>query len=122
LITGFVAYSLYQGSKPAKMVFENQTLSISGMYSQTISVLEFKNITLIDSLPQIRLRSNGSAVGNQLKGYFLLQDIGQSTLYLDKSKAPFIYIETAAQKIFLNLATSEQTLKLYEALRIAGSP
>lgn len=122
LIIGFVAFALYQGAKPAAMVYENQSLTISGLYGQSVPAADIKNITLLETLPVIQRRTNGSAVGNQLRGHFQLQDVGQAVLYLDQSKPPFIFFETPAGKIYLNMATPDQTRQLFDAIRTTVSP
>lgn len=118
-LTGFVGFMLFRGSQAPAITFANSTLAISGLYGQQIPVTDLKTVQLIDTLPKVLSRTNGSAIGDQLGGHFTLEGIGAAMLYLNRSKPPFIVIETASQKVYLNLATPDETRALYAALQAA---
>ena len=115
-ILGFVGFMVYQGVQPTSITFENDVLTIAGSYGQTIPRAEIKQVGLIEVLPEIQRRTNGSAVGDHLRGHFQLKDIGPAMLFLDRSQALFIRIETGSLTIYFNLATAEQTRQLFTAL------
>jgi len=117
IILGFVGYMVYQGMKPTTIVIEQDELKISGPYGQLVSLADIIEIQLIDTLPDIQLRTNGSAIGSVLQGHFKLAEVGQAMLYLDRNLPPFIYLETSSQKIYFNLATAEQTRQLFGELQ-----
>jgi len=117
LILGFAGYMIAQGMKPASITWENDTLTIAGSYGLAIPRAEIKRADLIDALPEIQRRTNGSAVGDRLRGHFQLKDIGAVLLFVDRSKPPFLMIETNTARIYLNLETPEKTRQLFAELK-----
>lgn len=116
LVPGFVGVLLYQGMQPVTATFDKDSLTIDGSYGQTVLFTDMKAIQLIETMPEIQLRTNGASIGNICRGHFRLAEVGTAMLYLDTSQALFIYIETSQQKIYLNLATIEETRQLYNEL------
>ncbi len=112
-----VAVVLILSAKPATYTIENSVLNISGMYGQKIQLDDIKSIELRETLPEIIMRTNGSALGTKLKGNFKLSEIGKAKLFLDKSKPPFIYVETGTGIIIFNTNDSSQTKEFYEELK-----
>jgi len=114
-----VGLLLSSSSKPAEYAFENGVLNISGLYGQKIAVSEITALEIKDTIPEVLLRTNGSALGTMLKGNFKLQDIGQAKLFIDTSKPPFIFIKTNSATIILNCQDSDKTKALYNELKTA---
>ncbi|WP_010680968.1 hypothetical protein [Acetivibrio cellulolyticus] len=46
----------------------------------------------------------------------MLDEVGSAKLFVDDSKAPFIFIETNSEFIILNVENSDQTKELYKDL------
>ena len=116
LIIAGVGALFYYSNKPAEYILQNGTLNISGLYGQKIEVNTINNLDLKESIPEIQYKSNGSALGNMLKGYFILEDMGKAKLFIDSSKPPFIYLETDSNIYILNSDSREKTIELYEKL------
>ncbi len=112
-LVGFVGFLVFRSAQPGVLAVTDGTLNISGMYGQQIPVSEMQKVELIDTLPRIERRTNGSAVGSRLRGHFTMEGIGAVMLYLDKSQPPFIHIEAGTRKVYLNAATPEATRQLY---------
>jgi len=119
LLAGGIAYLFQTGTQPIAVTFENGALTISGLYGQTVPVSEITALQTVDALPAVEARTNGSAMGDSLSGHFRLAGVGAAMLYVDQGKPPFLYLETATQKIYLNLATPAETQALYEAISIS---
>ena len=119
LMFSFVGYSIYQGFQPSSIAISGQSLIISGSYSQSIPIQDIRRIELIETLPAIELRTNGSAIGSRLRGHFRVANIGPALLYLDAKKPPFIAVDTAKQHVYLNLDEPGQTRELYSQLEQA---
>jgi len=119
VILSFVSYMVIQGFQPSAVTFDQTTLTISGSYGQSISLQDIQSLELLEQLPVIELRTNGSAIGERLRGHFRLRDVGQVMLYLKVGVPPYIVIKTAAQPIYLNLETAEQTQDLYNQIDTA---
>ena len=115
-VFGFVGSMLIKEMQPISVSLEQNSLRIVGSYGQEILYTNIQEIQIIDTLPEIQRRTNGSAAGTVLRGHFLLSEVGQAMLYLDREKPPFIYLATLEQKIYLNAASSELTRELFDSL------
>lgn len=118
-LVGFVGFMISRGVQTPAAVFAEGTLTVSGLYGQRIPVASMQKVELIETLPKVLRRTNGSAVGSKLNGYFTMEGIGAVTLHLDRSQPPFIYIETAERRTYLNQATPEATRQLFEQIGAA---
>jgi len=118
-VLGFVATRISKDMQPMTAHIEQNSLVIDGSYGQTILISDLQEIQLIDTLPVIERRTNGSATGDMLRGYFQLSQVGTALLYLDRENPPFILLTTKVDKIYLNLETAEQTRELFDALHAA---
>jgi hypothetical protein len=116
LVASLTGYLLYRGSQPPDIRIDSGNLAISGLYGQRIARTDIEDIQLLDTLPHIEMRTNGSAVGDQLVGHFRLTNVGAAVLYVNRSKPPFIYLQTANQKIYFNLATPDLTREFFNLL------
>lgn len=112
-----ISILLFKSSQQAEYNIRDGQLDISGMYGQEIKIDNIKSLKMLDSIPEIIFKTNGSALGNKYKGYFNLKGISNATLYIDTSKPPFIYIEKDSGAIvILNCKDAEETRKLFEQL------
>lgn len=111
-----VSIMLYFSLQQTTITLVDDTLSFSGMYGEDIQRSSIEEIYLLDELPAIKARTNGSAVGAQLKGHFKLKDNTKVKLFVDKSKPPFIAIHTRDQQMIFNLDTADATHAMYEQL------
>jgi hypothetical protein len=116
VLLGFVGSMLFKDMQPITVSLEPDSLRIDGSYGQEILYTDILEIQIIDALPEIQRRTNGSAAGTVLRGHFLLSQVGQAMLYLDREKPPFIYLATSEQKIYLHAATPELTRDLFDSL------
>ena len=117
VLLGFIGSSIMKDMQPIAISLDQDSLTIPGSYGQTIPVADIQEIQLVEGLPEILRRTNGSAVGYVLRGNFLMAGVGPVKLYLDREKPPFIYLVTSNQKIFLNDTTPELTRALFETLK-----
>jgi hypothetical protein len=116
ITTAGVGVLMYFSAKPTEYVLQNGILKISGMYGGEIPVDEINSMELKDTLPQILLRTNGSALGTKLKGHFKLKDVSDAKLFIDTSKPPFIFLKINSKLIILNCDDSLKTEELYKNL------
>ncbi|MGI6685320.1 MAG: DUF3784 domain-containing protein [Bacillota bacterium] len=116
-----VGVLLYYSNQPAQFGLENGMLRIKGIYGEKIPLAEIGELYLKDTLPQIRSRNNGSSIGSMKKGHFKLESLGNTKLFVDTSKPPFIYIRRNGKLVILNCGESSETEKLYqELLKLKG--
>ncbi len=112
---GFSGYILLQGSLESTYYIneENSQLEITGgFYSKTIDLDMNTQINIVSPKEIIR-RTNGSAVGDTLKGSFTIE--GDLSVYLNLSDKTTDWIEivNGDDYFYLNLKTNESTQNLY---------
>lgn len=117
LVFSGVGILLYQSNLPITYIVNNDALQITGMYGETIKVKDILDISITESLPEITLRTNGSAIGSKLKGYFNVTGYEDTKLFVDTKIPPFIIIKTENSSIIFNCDDRTKTENLYEQLK-----
>jgi len=116
LVAGLGIYSLIGGSRSLTVEVDDSTVTIKGMYGLTINRSEITRVLLLETLPKIRSRTNGMALGSFLKGHFTMDTYGSVRLYIEAQRPPFVLIEWSGKPVIFNLNTAEETRALYERL------
>lgn len=121
IVTVGVLVLLLVGLKNDRLTIDADHLKISGMYSVNMPVEEIESVTLLDTLPEIRLKTNGFATGPIKKGYFILKNRGTAKLILNSPDGPFILITPKNdQPIYYSLNASENEA-IYQKIQAAIS-
>lgn len=111
-----VAVILYFSLQPTGVMVTENEIEIAGMYGDTYEFASMEQVTLLEELPEIALRTNGSAVGSKLKGHFKFENGDKAKLFVDKSNPPFIQFVDEGKTVIFNLSTEAETRALYEKL------
>ncbi len=114
----FVAVVMFFSSQATKVTFLEEGLQIHGMYGQVYDWELIEEVRVIESLPEIERRTNGSAVGSHLKGHFRTTEHGAVKLFVDTKRPPFIHLESNGSITIFNLGNAEETEKTYEEILI----
>ncbi|MGI6748876.1 MAG: hypothetical protein ACOX4V_11705 [Anaerovoracaceae bacterium] len=72
---------------------------------------------MMEKLPTIEMRTNGSALGSNLKGHFRTTEFGSVKLYVNAQNPPFIYLETNDEVIIFNMKNEIETKEIFEKLQ-----
>ena len=112
----FAAVSLALSFRPTKITVEEEHVKISGMYGREIPIADIVSVELLDEMPPIAMRTNGSDTGNQAKGHFRFSN-GESCMLFIHKKAPYIQLRTTKDLYYLNLSDKEKTVELFETLK-----
>ena len=112
----FAAVSLALSFRPTRITVGEETIKISGMYGREIPVTDIVSVDLLDEMPPIAMRTNGSDTGNQAKGHFKFKNGEKCMLFIHK-KAPYIQLRTTDNLYYLNLSDKEKTVELYETIK-----
>ncbi len=118
-VTLFVSFALFRSSTPSPISIEGDMLIIEGIYGTSTPLEQIESVELLESLPKIGARVNGSDTGSSLKGNFRIKDkeMGVCLLYLKPRSAPYVYVKRAeGRDIIFNTPDSLTTKELYEAL------
>lgn len=116
LAAGLGIYSLIDGSRSLSVDVNDSTVTIKGLYGLTIDRTKITRVSLLETLPKIRTRTNGMALGSFLKGHFTMDTYGAVRLYIEAKRTPFILIEWSEKPIIFNLNSAEETRALYKKL------
>lgn len=112
----FVGVLLFFSSQSTKVTVLEKGLEIQGMYGDVYKWGSIRNVELIEELPTIELRTNGSALGSNLKGHFRTTEMGSVKLFVDASKPPFILLETNERNIIFNLEDERATEEIFKEI------
>ena len=112
----FAAISLALSFRPTKITVGEENIRISGLYGREIPIADIVSVELLDEMPPIAMRTNGSDTGNQAKGHFRFSN-GESCMLFIHKEAPYIQLRTTKDLYYLNLSDKEKTVELFETLK-----
>jgi len=112
----FVTVALYFAFQPAKISFLEEGIQIHGMYGDVYTWESIENVSLEEELPTIEMRTNGSAIGSKLKGYFRTKELGSGKLFVDTENPPFIYLETNKGVVIFNMNDKDETREFFSRI------
>ncbi len=112
-----VGILLFTGNKEISVKTDDKDFTITGMYGLTFKYADLISIDTVSDLPGIRLRTNGYAFGNTLKGNFMLEDKSRVKLFITKGTSPYLHLKTGNVEIYLNFRDHNKTRDLYKQLK-----
>ena len=112
----FAALTMALSFRPTRIKVGEETIKISGMYGREIPVADIVSVDLLDEMPPIAMRTNGSDTGNQAKGHFKFKNGEKCMLFIHK-EAPYIQLRTMTDLYYMNLSDKEKTVELFETLK-----
>ncbi len=112
----FVAVLLFFFSQVTQVTFLEEGLQIHGMYGEVYAWDSIEEVVLMEELPSIVMRANGSALGANLKGHFRTEECGSVKLFVNTEKPPFIYLYTIERISIFNMGTPEQTEATFDEI------
>lgn len=78
---------------------------------------EIGSVELLDTMPEIIVKTNGFAAAGQLKGRFRLEDPYDGTLlFVQQNQGPFLYVSIEDDHLILSRDESSKTKEIYESL------
>lgn len=119
LITIFsvVLISIYV-AEPAGVGVKDNVLYITGVYGMSIPLEKVTKVEILDTLPSVRMRTNGLSFGKFHKGNYRMENIGRVKLYLHSGKPPYLVIYSEGNvPIIVNRSTPEKIERLYQQLK-----
>lgn len=110
---------LERSDKSSQIEVKDSVLHISGMYGRDIPMEDIATMKVLDEMPAMAMRTNGSSFKNKNKGHFLTQNDEKCLLFVTYNGGPYIELRTADDLIYLNRETPEETTKLIDELKRA---
>ena len=119
-VTLFIVGMMVWSSQPTQISLENDKVVISGIYGVSIHYSDIDTIERVESLPHIKIKTNGYALGGILKGHFRLDKYGACRLFIHGIHPPFIVLTPKeGKKIIFNAPQedADDLLKTYQTLQ-----
>ncbi len=111
-ITVFLAWL----SRPVEVTATDDGVAISGMYATTLAWDTIREVRLLEELPTIEMRTNGSAVGPHLRGHFRTTEYGQVLLFVNADVPLFVLVESDGEVVIMNRESASATRELLEEI------
>ncbi len=109
---------LISSKQEANIYADQKGLIIEGTYGLAIAYDNLIQVDTINSLPQIKIRTNGYALGKTKIGNFRLSDYSNVKLYVKSGFPPYILIHAKDNKpIYINFEDRMKTINLYNELK-----
>ena len=121
-IVALIAYPIFFANYGNEIIVDDNKIEIKGDYSMDIPLSDIDTVLLIESLPNIKLRTNGISTNKVNIGKFKMADGNKCRLYINKSTPLFVEIRLDAQDspseslVFINRKTVEETKLLYDQI------
>lgn len=112
----FVAFLMFFSSQETKVTFLEEGLQIHGMYGDIYNWESIETVKLMEELPTIEMRTNGSALGSNLKGHFRTTELDSVKLFVNTQKSLYIYLETDEGVIIFNMKNEDETQEVFEEI------
>lgn len=99
----------------------SQTITIKAPYGQQIDTGAIQSIRLLDEVPQMENKVNGSDTNISLNGTFNMKGYGKGSCYLaQRDEDPCILIQMKDTYVLINETTPEKTKTLFDSLSVLG--
>ncbi len=112
----FVAVLMFFSSQSTKVTFLEEGIEIHGMYGDVYTWESIETVKLIEELPTIEMRANGSALGSNLKGHFRTKELGSVKLFVNTETPPFIFLETEDGITIFNFKDADETQEIFKKI------
>jgi hypothetical protein len=106
-----------QHHEPVVTVESDALVIDSLFYGDRYALSEIKSATLEQTLPRIRARTNGYALGGKLRGHFAVDKLGSCKLFIDRGVPPFVVVHVNGSYVVFNQEDPARTQLLYDQLR-----
>lgn len=112
----FVVVVLIFAGKPSKIEVGEESIGISGMYGCDIPLSKIVSVELLEKMPAVALRTNGSSTGKYNKGHFKLAN-GEQCMLFTRNQAPYIELRTTDNLYYMNGNSEEETQELFSKIK-----
>ncbi len=127
LITGSIAvgtivlvgWIAFDGLIDNTFIVTEDTFEVKGSYGFEWEIDEITDVQVLNELPDVRMRTNGTSLGGVSKGKFRLKDpYGSGRLLIQNGTKTndVLYVETNDDFVMISRHTDEETRALYEEL------
>lgn len=113
IVAAFLIYT----SRDINVTLNQGNMKIEGIFSARITYSEISQMDTVAVMPEIESKT-GFAFAGHYKGYFQLQGLGKTEIFVNLNTPPFIRLKMKDGEVFyLNHSDPEKTIKLYKNLQ-----
>ncbi len=116
IIGCFVVVLLFFSAQATKVTFLEEGIEIHGIYGEIYTWDSMDHVALMEELPTIEKRTNGSALGSNLKGYFKTTEWGEVKMFVNTQEPPFVYLEMDDRVMVFNMDNAAETKETYRSI------
>lgn len=110
-------YALINASiQPVQYNISADTLEIKCMFGEKVKLADIQGLEVMQAMPEIKERTNGAAMNGVLRGSFMLASGTAARIFTENENPPFIHFKSGQKEYLINLATAEETNKLFADL------
>lgn len=103
--------------KPTAISLGDESFKTNGAYGVEVRYDDIVSMEVLDEMPAMQMRVNGSSIGNINKGHYLTKEGEKCLLFVTYNGGPYIEIRTSDKLIYMNRSTSAETKELIEELK-----
>lgn len=114
---GFVGWISFDGLVDNTFIVTEDTFEVTGSYGFEWRIDEITDVQLLDALPEVRMKTNGTSLGGVSKGKFRIEEpygTGRLLIQNGNKTNDVLYIETTEDFVMISRNTDEETRELYE--------
>jgi hypothetical protein len=116
-VGGGIVLAIYLETRPMDVHVDADRLHVDGgFYEVALPLAQIREAELRNSQPSIGKRTNGFAFGSTLRGYFDVEGLGRTRVFVDAAKGPYVLLRTEEGPVILRLQDESQTRRLTESL------
>ena len=109
-------------STETQICIEGKEIRIEGSYGETFFLDDLSQVSLVDTLPVIKRRTNGYSFLSVKKGYFRTESNEKVKLFLHSSDGLFLKMERKVDiPIFINYKDPGKTQQVYKDILVLTS-
>lgn len=110
-------FPLFNSFKSQNVECNGNELVIHGMYGESVPIKDIKTVSIVNSLPDIRLRTNGYSFNGVSVGYFMTHNGKIVRLYIHSTTTPYLRIvSNSNEEIYINFDDASRTIELYDSI------
>lgn len=115
----FIRYSLNRTIEEPEVNISHKTIEITGMYGESYSSSDIKDIQLIQGTPQLGKKIKGSGISSKkvYKGHYEVDGLGVCRVFLNGDTGLYIMIETEKETVLVMFDDRQKIIELFENLR-----
>ncbi len=114
LLVGFLFYKSFQETK---IHIEDTAVQFKGMYGETVDYQDIREIELVQKLPKITAKLNGTAMDGIYKGKFKTADGEIVKLLINAENKPYIQIIKKDDKSIFFASKNDDNGRIYKQLK-----